>query len=63
METKKQYTAPKLTVVTVKSERGYAGSGGLQTSILALFCMEAEQSYNTQYQENWTNGGEVFNAW
>ena len=63
METKKQYTAPELTVVTFKSERGYAGSGGLQTSVLTLFCMEAEPSYNTQYQENWTNGGDVFNAW
>ena len=63
METKKQYTTPELTVVTFKSERGYAGSGGLQTSILTLFCIEAEPNYNTQYQEDWTNGGDVFNAW
>ena len=63
METKKQYTAPKLTVVTVKSERGYAGSGGLQTSILSLFCMEAEPFYNRQYQEHWTDDGDIFNAW
>lgn len=26
METKKEYTAPELTVVTIKSERGYAAS-------------------------------------
>lgn len=26
MDTKKEYTAPQLTVVTIKSERGYAAS-------------------------------------
>jgi hypothetical protein len=27
METKKEYMAPELTVVSFKTERGYAGSG------------------------------------
>ncbi len=27
METKKEYTAPELTVVSFKTERGYAASG------------------------------------
>lgn len=63
METKKQYTAPKLTVVTFKTERGYASSGGFQTNILSLFCLDEEPNYNTQYQEEWTDGGDVFNVW
>ena len=57
---KKQYTAPVLTVVEFKAERGYAFSG----MDLGLFRTDAEADiYNTQGQENWSTGGSLFDRW
>ena len=42
METKKHYTAPQLTVVTVKAEKGYAASGNFFFNELLFW--EAEQT-------------------
>ena len=64
METKKQYIAPALTVVTFKVEQGYATSTGLQsTSKLDLFTLAYEDDYNAQAQENWHESGNLFDSW
>lgn len=36
METKKEYTAPELTVVTFKTERGYAASSNNSLAALQM---------------------------
>ena len=56
MDTKKEYTAPELTVVTFKTERGYASSTNRLTDLLfggPLF--DGQSSGNTEawdYNEN-----------
>ena len=40
METKKEYIAPELTVVTVKAERGYAASNLSTVRILNQLLMK-----------------------
>lgn len=55
---KKQYIAPTLTVVTFKSERGYAQSN---PSKMALFCLSVTPyKYNSQAMENWNDRGDAF---
>ena len=55
MKQKKQYLAPKLTVVEVKVERGYAVSA--QTfSLVGLM----QAGYNDQCQQNWEAGDDLF---
>lgn len=57
MKQKKQYLAPKLTVVEVKVERGYAVSGPVQTfSLVGL----VQAGYNDQCQQNWEAGDDLF---
>ena len=46
MKTKKEYTAPELTTVTIKSERGYAGSVNL-----ALFAVLSGDTYQMEDYE------------
>ena len=58
---KKQYTAPVLTVVEFKAERGYAFSG--MEMGLFMTNAEADIQFNTQGQENWSTGGSLFDRW
>lgn len=50
METKKEYTAPELTVVTFKTERGYAASNPLA----ALSVLSTLIGLNTGSMETWS---------
>ncbi len=54
---KKEYTAPELTVVTFKTEHGYAASGlGLNYEFTSEPCQES--------QESWTNDDSYLgNSW
>lgn len=55
---KKNYTAPELTVVTIKVEQGFAVSGGLGLDY--SFSPDPEQ----ESQETWTNDNTYFgNSW
>lgn len=49
METKKEYTAPQLTVVSFKPERGYASS----FFFLHIFQNEEEDGFDNNNQEYW----------
>lgn len=48
---KKKYTAPQLTVVRFKIEKGYVNSGSPMTGFLQLYDGEQE----TQTQESWSD--------
>lgn len=62
METKKQYVTPKLTVVTVKAERGYAASIFSSLSFWdASILMPTQQVESYTLHEDWTTGSEFFN--
>jgi hypothetical protein len=50
METKKEYTAPELTVVSFKTERGYAASNPLA----ALSVLSTLIGLNTGSMETWS---------
>ena len=70
METKKQYIAPALTVVTFKTERGYATSiqqsSYQSTSLLDMFIPFGAGSidgYNDQAQQNWTESNDDLFSW
>ena len=55
---KKEYTAPELTVVTFKTERGYAASG------LGLSYTFTEDPVQGRSQESWTNDNSYLgNSW
>jgi len=61
---KKEYIAPTLTVVTFKTERGYAASGyGPDHAFLGLLSLEFENDYNAQGQENWNESSAFGSAW
>ena len=64
METKKEYIAPTLTVVSFKVEHGYAASGlGLSLRLFQdqiLFDQDFNPSYNTQAQEMWEEEDDYF---
>ena len=49
---KKQYTAPRLTVVTFKAEQGYAASGE-RGSFSMLFEFDNDPYTATSTQESW----------
>lgn len=51
MKGKKVYTAPQLTVVALKAERGYSASAG---SPLADFFQLFDGSDESQTQESWS---------
>ena len=58
MNTKKEYVAPTLTVVTFKVEQGFTAS--------TEFCLFQDilLNYNNQAQENWTVQDNSFgNGW
>ena len=58
METKKEYTAPQLTAVNVKSERGYAAS----TPLTSIFLWDnswgtSQQLEDYSVKSGWTDDG------
>lgn len=55
MKTKKQYSAPAITMVEFQMERGFFGSNQHQaTSFLDLFPDQgASADYNADGQQNW----------
>ena len=59
METKKQYTAPELTVVTFKAERGYAASD--PAKILRIFALSNTINV-TSTQETWALDDNAFGS-
>ena len=70
METKKEYIAPTLTVVSFKMEQGYAASGLLNGLRLfqdqMLFNEDYLPGYNAQAQEYWSEEGtddSYFGTW
>ncbi len=64
METKKEYIAPTLTVVSFKMEHGYAASG--LTNNLRLFLDQFEidgnlaPGYNSYAQQKWEDEGDGY---
>ena len=58
MNSKKQYTAPELTVISFKVEQGFTNSSVSSTFnfFQDLSQNSANQSYNSQCQQNWSNG-------
>lgn len=64
MENKREYTAPVLTVVSFKAEKGYAGSGVFATMDLFHDLEELDDNYNSQNQENWYESEQnFFGSW
>ena len=65
MKDKKEYIAPELTVVTFKTERGYAASadGAVKSAFIGLLSLSGESSYNTFGNENWTNDDALNSGW
>ena len=59
MKSKKEYIAPQLTVVSFKTERGYAGSIDL-TFWLAIQNNEYEQMEAYETSNGWTQGNSTF---
>lgn len=59
MKDKKEYTAPKLTVASIKSERGYAGSVDL-FFWLSLQNSSTEQMEAYEATNGWTEGDNTF---
>ena len=53
METKKEYIAPELTVVTVKSERGYSASSENPLAALQMLA-DALSGLNGGNMESWS---------
>ena len=62
METKKQYLAPELTVVTFKVETGFTASGGVD-EIMLINDIYLNDDYNAQSQENWSESGTFGGDW
>ena len=63
MNSKKQYMAPELTVVSFKAERGYASSEMrlLDVSFLSLDMEEGSfNGYNSQGQQSWSTDDEGY---
>lgn len=54
METKKEYIAPKLTVVTVKSERGYSASSENPLAALQMLADALNGLTGGGNMESWT---------
>lgn len=59
MNTKKEYVAPTLTVVTFKVEKGFASSEFRLFQDLQLF----NEDYNDQAQENWHESSDFGSDW
>ena len=60
MDTKKEYIAPKLTVVSFKMEQGYAVSGVRLFQDQILLIDDYDEKYNMHAQEKWESGGNYF---
>jgi len=56
METKKEYMAPELTVVTFKTEKGYAASGDQLKLVNDDFMM----LFDNESPETWSNDNTTF---
>lgn len=60
---KKHYEAPELTVVSVRSERGYASSGDVPTlNLLNLWlgALGGDQMETYEVQNSWDEGSNTF---
>ena len=60
MNTKKEYIAPTLTVVTFKVEQGFAASSVFH---FQLFNEDNSDNYNSQAQENWHESSNFGTDW
>lgn len=58
---KKEYVAPQLTVVKIKSERGYAASNNISLFSLYLGGASIGQLENYTEHEEWTQNGSFWN--
>lgn len=56
METKKDYMAPQLTVVTFKAEVGYAGSHTMEMLTFWDDAQESEQMETYSMVDGWGSG-------
>lgn len=58
MKTKKEYIAPRLTVVSVKTERGYAAS----LTLLTLWALDYDSQQMESYQtaNDWSSDSDNF---
>lgn len=63
MKTKEEYIAPSLTVVTFKTEQGFALSNGNGPDNAFLGFISTEDNYNEQAQENWHENNLFGNSW
>lgn len=61
MNSKKQYLAPELTVVSFKTERGYALSGG-DKGLFDFSRLEYEEGFNSQSQQDWHEESSFFGS-
>lgn len=61
MEPKKQYTAPQLTVVEFKSEKGYAASTLTSLSFWDVSLMTTGQVEDYTQHDTWTSEGGFWN--
>ena len=60
METKREYIAPELTVVTFKTERGY-GASDISLTSLRVIANAFTPNINSN-QEVWTSEEELFDS-
>lgn len=61
MNTKKEYLAPTLSVVTIKNEKGYAASNGkMRFSLFSALMTEPAINSN---QETWAPEENLFDTW
>lgn len=58
MESKRKYTAPEVTVVTTRAEKGYAASTTRVAVYLALLNAAPTEGYEAA--NGWTEGNNVF---
>lgn len=63
METKKEYIAPTLTVVSFKVEQGYSGSAEFRLfQDFQLLRLNDDDDYNSQAQEIWSEDNSYFGS-
>ena len=63
METKKEYIAPTLTVVSFKVEQGYSGSAEFSLfQDFQLLRLNDDDDYNSQAQEIWSEDNSYFGS-
>ena len=60
MEKKKEYTKPVLTIVSFKSEKGYASSINLTLWLLSINGTSFNQMESYETANGWTEGNDTF---